>query len=45
MGEDIWEGFRAEKFDLTRIENICVFEDVEELSEEERCYRRNTSHH
>ena len=36
VGEDIRKSYRTENFDPTRIENNCVWEDVEELDEEER---------
>jgi len=44
VGEDIGEGHGAENLDATGIDNSCVFEDVEELDQEERDILEGINH-
>ena len=44
VGEVIEEGHGAENLDATGMENSCVFEDVEELDQEERDILEGINH-
>ena len=44
VGEDIGEGHETENLDATGVDNSCVFEDVEELDQEQRDILEGINH-